>query len=156
MAFCLLLIAKYSFKEVNVGFLIVGHTNEDIDAHLSYVSKLIKRKNTYFLEDLTKAFIDSKKTVASIPEFVKEVVDFKSYVKDFHCDGVNKIVGLGDKNLFKFYMEDDGDDQGGPMMRYKTRATDSLWLPFAFLSKYGLLIAKADPACQSMTLNLFP
>ena len=107
----------------------MGHTHEDIDAHFSYLSKLIKRKNTYVLGDLMKAFMDSQKTVAFIPEFVQEVADFKSYVKDFHHDGVNKIVGLGDKHLFKFYVEEDGDDRGWPVMRYKTRATDSSWLP---------------------------
>ena len=59
MAFCSLLTAKRVFKEVIVGFLIVGHTHEDIDAHFSYLSKLLKMKNTYVLADLMKAFMDS-------------------------------------------------------------------------------------------------
>ena len=46
MAFCSLLTARRVFKEVTVGFLIVGHTHEDIDAHFSYLSKLLKMKNT--------------------------------------------------------------------------------------------------------------
>ena len=62
MAFCSLLTARRIFKEVTVGFLIVGHTHEDIDAHFSYLSKLIKRKNTYVVADLMKAFMDSPKT----------------------------------------------------------------------------------------------
>jgi hypothetical protein len=36
-----------------------------------------------------KAFMDFQKTMAFIPEFVQEVADFKSYVKDYHHDGIN-------------------------------------------------------------------
>ena len=59
MALCSLLTAKRVFKEVTVGFLIVGHSHEDINAHFSYLSKLLKMKNTYVLADLMKAFMDS-------------------------------------------------------------------------------------------------
>ena len=59
VAFCSLLTARRVFKEVIVGFLIVGHTHKDIDAHFSYLSKLLKMKNTYVLADLMKAFMDS-------------------------------------------------------------------------------------------------
>jgi len=114
MAFCSLLTARRIFKEVTIRFLIVDHTHKDIDAHFSYLSKLIKRKNTYVLADLMKAFMDSQKTVVFILEFAQEVANFKSYIKDFHHewmnDGINKIVGLSDKHLFKFYVEEDGDD----------------------------------------------
>ena len=54
MAFYLLLTAKRVFKEVTVGFLIVGHTHEDIDVHFSYLLKLLKMKNIYILADLMK------------------------------------------------------------------------------------------------------
>ena len=59
MAFCSLLTTRRIFKEVTIGFLIVGHTHDDIDAHFSYLSKLLKMKNTYVLSDLMKAFMDS-------------------------------------------------------------------------------------------------
>ena len=80
MAFCSLLTARRVFKEVTVGFLIVGHTHEDIDAHFSYLSKLLKMKNTYVLADLMKAFMDSQKTTTFIPELVQEVADFKKFL----------------------------------------------------------------------------
>ena len=70
MAFCSLLTTRRIFKEEIVGFLIVGHTHEDIDAHLSYLSKLLKMKNTYVLADLINAFMDSQKTTAFILELV--------------------------------------------------------------------------------------
>ena len=59
MAFCSLLTARRIFKEVTIGFLVVGHTHKDIDVHFSYLSKLLKMKNTYVLADLMKAFMDS-------------------------------------------------------------------------------------------------
>jgi hypothetical protein len=42
MAFCSLLTTRKVFKEVLVGFLIVGLIQNDIDAHFSYLSKLLK------------------------------------------------------------------------------------------------------------------
>lgn len=94
MAFCSLLTARCIFKEVMVGFLIVGHTHEDIDAHFSYLLKLFRKKNTYVLADLLKAFMDSNKTQNFVHEFVEKVADFKLYIKSFHHDSENPIVGL--------------------------------------------------------------
>jgi hypothetical protein len=42
MAICSLLTTRGIFKEVTEGFLVVGHTHEDIDAYFSYLSKLLK------------------------------------------------------------------------------------------------------------------
>ena len=58
MAFCSLLTARKIFKEMTVGFLIVGHTHEDIDAHFRYLLKLLKMKNTFILVELIRAFMD--------------------------------------------------------------------------------------------------
>ena len=121
MAFCSLLTTKRVFKEVTVGFLIVGHTHEDIDAHFSYLSKLLKMKNTYILVDLMKAFMDSQKTTAFMPELMQEVANFKKFLNGYQHDGVNKLIGLGEMHLFKFYVEEKGDDMGWPVMRYKVR-----------------------------------
>ena len=122
MAFYPLLTAKRLFKEVTVGFLIVGHTHEDIDAHFSYLSKLLKMKNTYVLANLMKAFMDSQKTTAFMPELVQEVADFKKFFHGYQHDGANKLIGLGEMHLFKFYVEEKGDNMGWPVMRYKVRS----------------------------------
>ena len=42
MAYLSLLTARKVFKEIQVGFLMVGHTHEDIDAYFSYLSKKLK------------------------------------------------------------------------------------------------------------------
>ena len=96
MAFCSLLTARRIFKEVTVGFLVVKHTHEDIDAHFSYLSKLLKMKNTYVLADLMKAFMDSQKTTAFIPELVQEVADFKKF-----CTAMNTTVQINLLDLEK-------------------------------------------------------
>ena len=122
MAFCSLLTARRIFKEVTVWFLIVGHTHKDIDAHFSYLSKLLKMKNTYVLTDLMKAFMDSQKTTTFIPKLVQEVADFKKFLHGYQHDGTNKLIGLGEMHLFKFYVEEKGNDMGWPIMRYKIRS----------------------------------
>ena len=121
MAFCSLLTTKRIFKEVIVGFLIVGNTHEDIDAHFSYLSKLLKMKNMYVLADLMKAFMDSQKTTAFMPELVQEVANFKKFLNGYQHDGANKLIGLGEMHLFKFYVEEKGDDMGWLVMHYKVR-----------------------------------
>ena len=105
MAFCSLLTAKRIFKEVQVAFLVVDHTHEDIDAYFSYLSKKIKGQNIYTLTDLMKSFMDSQPNFAFILELVQEVANFE-YMKGFQHDGPNEIVGLGDTNLFRFYVDD--------------------------------------------------
>ena len=42
MAFLSFLTARGVFKEIQVGFLLVGHTHEDIDAYFSHLSKALK------------------------------------------------------------------------------------------------------------------
>jgi hypothetical protein len=44
MAFLSLLTARGVFKEIQVGFLLVGYTHEDIDAYFSHPSKALKSR----------------------------------------------------------------------------------------------------------------
>ena len=90
--------------------------------HFSYLSKLLKMKNTYVLTDLMKAFMDSQKTTAFIPELVQKVADFKKFLYGYQHDGANKLIALGEMHLFKFYIEEKSDDMGWPVMRYKVRS----------------------------------
>ena len=122
MAFCSLLTAKRVFKEVTSGFLTVDHTHEGINAHFSYLSKLLKMKNTYVLVDLMKAFIDSQKTIVFILEVLQEVANFKKFIHGYQHNGANKLIGLREMHLFKFYVEEKGDDMGWRVMHYKVRS----------------------------------
>ena len=56
-----------------------------------------------------------------MPELVQEVADFKKFLNGYEHDGANKLIRLGEMHLFKFYVEEKGDDMGWPVMRYKVR-----------------------------------
>ncbi len=55
----LLLTMKEVFEEVKLGFLVVGHTHEDIDGWFGYLSKMLREQNNYILVDLMKTFMVS-------------------------------------------------------------------------------------------------
>jgi hypothetical protein len=44
-----------------MGFLVIGHTHEDIDGCFGYLSKKLRKQNNYVLIDLMKAFMVSQK-----------------------------------------------------------------------------------------------
>ena len=107
MAFLSLLTARGIFKEIQVGFLLVGHFHEDIDAYFSHLSKALKSKNTFVLADLMKMFMHSQE-LSFMPEVIQEVADFKSFVKDNLKSGTSTLIGLGEMHLFKFFVDNEG------------------------------------------------
>jgi hypothetical protein len=54
LAFLFLLTTQETFEEVQLGFLVVGHTHEDIDKSFGYLSKNFRKKNNYVMADLIK------------------------------------------------------------------------------------------------------
>ena len=81
-------------RKFQVGFLLVGHTHEDIDAYFSHLSKALKSKNTFVLADLMKAFMQSQE-LSFMPEFIQEVADFKSFISGYQSSGATCLIGLG-------------------------------------------------------------
>ena len=63
--------------------------------------------------------MDSQKTTTFIPELVQEVADFKKFLQGYQHNCANKLIGLGEMHLFKFYVEEEGDNEGWPIMLYK-------------------------------------
>jgi len=57
LAFLLLLMVREVFEEVKLGFLMVGHTHEDIDGCFGYLPKKLREYNNYILADLMKVFM---------------------------------------------------------------------------------------------------
>jgi hypothetical protein len=103
-----------------LGFLLVGHTHEDIYGYFSYVSDVLRKNNTFVLADLMKHFMDSQK-LRFIPHVVQEVTDFKNFVKSYALP----LEGMKDMHIFRFFVDRDG----WPVFQYKASATDSDWLP---------------------------
>jgi len=79
LMFLSLLKTRDMFEEVKLGFLVVGHTHEDIDGCFGYLSKKLREENNYILGYLMKAFIISQQK-PFIPQLVQEIPDLKSWV----------------------------------------------------------------------------
>ena len=124
MAFLSMLTHHGVFKEIQVGFLLVGHTHEDIDAYFSHLSRNLKNQNFFVVANLMKVFLELQE-LSFMHEFIQEVADFKSFVKGYIRDGPTKLIGLEDMHLFKFFV----DDEGWPIILNKESVVDLHWLP---------------------------
>ena len=93
IVFLSLLTTRGIFEEIQANFLLIGHTHEDIDAYFSHLSKALKSKNTFVLADLMKAFMQSQ-DLSFMPEFIQEVVDFKSFIHGYQSSRAPILVGL--------------------------------------------------------------
>jgi hypothetical protein len=92
LAFLSLLIARETFEKVQLRFLVVGHTHEDIDGSFGYLFKKLKEKNNYVIVDLMKAFMFSQDH-AFIPQLIQEIPNFKSWVNGYLNNYPNVFVG---------------------------------------------------------------
>ncbi len=77
LVFLSLLTMKDVFEEVKLGFLVVGHTHEDIDECFGYLSKKLKEENNYILADLMKVLMISQER-PFILQLIQEIPNFKS------------------------------------------------------------------------------
>jgi hypothetical protein len=81
-ALCTVLVGLGYFQEVQLGFLIVGHTHEDIDQRFSIISNMLKTTNIDSLKELlelvekktlyTEAFVNTR--------HLENVRDWKSFI----------------------------------------------------------------------------
>ena len=94
------------------------------------------------------AFMASQ-DLSFMPEFVQEVADFKSFVQGSIRDGADRLVGLGDMHLFKFYV----DEEGWPVMRFKELAIHLHWLS---RNKPGIHLWKEDADGKPMIPSGLP
>jgi hypothetical protein len=97
--FLSLLIAKEVFEKVQLRFLVIGHTHEDIDGSFGYLSKNLKKQNNYVLENLMKAFMASQER-PFIPQPIQEIANFKSWVQGYLKDEFIVLVGHTNMHLF--------------------------------------------------------
>ncbi|KAL3679963.1 hypothetical protein R1sor_022919 [Riccia sorocarpa] len=82
LAFCLELVIRSVFETVEVNFLMVGHTHEDVDALFSKVSAQTINKDVLILPALMAEIWDSE-MMHPVPLLLEEVADYKSYVDSF-------------------------------------------------------------------------
>ncbi len=91
------------FEEVKLGFLVVGHTHEDIDGCFGYLSKQLREENNYILVNLMKAFMISQERPFT-PQLIKEIPNFKSWALGCLKGGPKLLVGHTDMHLLDFLL----------------------------------------------------
>jgi len=122
-AFLSLLVAKGIFKQVYVGFLMVGHTHEDVDAMFSKFSESMRTKDAYTLPQMMDIFCNCY-SGHPVPSLVEEVPDFKSFLEGYIPDKGDALCGHKDPLQFRFLNID-----GFLMMQYRMNPSKDEWKP---------------------------
>jgi hypothetical protein len=124
-ALCTTLVGLGYFQEVQLYFLIVGHTHENIDQRFSIISNTLKRTNIDSLKELlelvqrrtsyTEAFVSAR--------HLENVRDWKSFIMLHLLTRGDTITGITFPHHMRFYMEN-----GMIRVQYKHFSKDA-WGP---------------------------
>ena len=117
-----MLVAKGLFEQVQVSFIIVGQTHDDIDVSIGRWSRKLHENDYPTMPLLMKSFMDLD-TTSVIPSLIEEVLDFKAFIQN--CINEDDLMGHTKDRSFLFYRQEDGYS----LMKYKLRCTDPSWLP---------------------------
>ncbi|KAL3682268.1 hypothetical protein R1sor_000290 [Riccia sorocarpa] len=118
LAFCSELVKRGIFETVEVNFLMVGHTHEDIDALFSKVSARTINKDVLTLPSLMAKIWESE-AMHPVPLLLEEVPDYKSYVGGF----LDKLEGHSKPIGFRFSMANNV-----PIYKFQSKV-DGPWVP---------------------------
>ncbi|KAL3680234.1 hypothetical protein R1sor_023190 [Riccia sorocarpa] len=118
LAFYSELVIRGGFETIEVNFLMVGHTYEDVDALFSKVSAQTINKDVLTLPALMAEIWDSE-TMHPVSLLLEEVADYKSYVDSFLGPLVDHSQPLG----FRFSMANNV-----PIYRCQFKV-DGPWIP---------------------------
>ncbi|KAL3685746.1 hypothetical protein R1sor_003768 [Riccia sorocarpa] len=118
LAFCSELVKRGIFEIVEVNFLMVGHTHEDIDALFSKVSARTINKDVLTLPTLMAEIWESE-AMHPVPLLLEEVADYKSYVGGL----LDKLEGHSQPIGFRFSMANNV-----PIYKFQAKV-DGPWMP---------------------------
>ena len=106
-ALCATLVGLGFFREVELSFLIVGHTHEDIDQRFSCISSMLKRSDVDSLKEMlnliqrgtspTEAFVSAR--------LLENVWDWKLFIIPHLLTGPDSLVGITFPHHMRFYMD---------------------------------------------------
>lgn len=130
-AFLAFLVHSNVFCEIYVGFLMVGHTHEDIDQFFSVISSWLKKVGTIcpdpqsLKEAIKAAFLNSKKLSSCIPA-VFDILPFDVFNYDtFFSSYINPTLCYYSKpHQFRFKKF-----ENEVLCHYKMWAVDEQYLP---------------------------
>jgi hypothetical protein len=124
-ALCAALVGMGYFQEVQLCFLIVGHTHEDIDQRFSIISHTLKRSNIDSLKQLlqlvekgtsyTESFVSAR--------HLENVRDWKAFITPHLLTGGDTLTGITFPHQMRFYTEN-----GAPRVQFKHYSKD-VWGP---------------------------
>ena len=125
-ALCATLVAFKYFAEIQLSFLIVGHTHKDIDQKFSTISGTLKSRDIDSLKELlelvrkgashTEAFATSR--------HLEYVWDWKSFITPHLWSGLDAIIGVSKPHHFRFHLKNNM-----PYVQKKDYAHDVVWQP---------------------------
>ena len=141
-AFWSILVAKKIFRKVNVNFMIVEHTYDDIDALFRRWSMLLKKEKFPTILALIKLFMDVE-SIPTVPHVIEEVPDCKSFIDITILDRGDIFVPYTRPQQVKFYL----NAARCPKMKYKLYCTDVDWLGE---EREGIKIWKEDAQGRSL------
>jgi hypothetical protein len=124
-AFLALLVKFKIFREVDIGFMHVGHTHCDVDATFSLFSRKLHEEDAFTMDELFRVVTDSQQAEQDRPKVIcshmREMAAWRGVVKPFLR---KEMGGHTVPHLFRFFMAGDT-----PAMIYKDFCDDSQWLP---------------------------
>ena len=88
--FCATLVALGHFWEVQLSFLIVGHTHEDIDQRFSIISRALKRQDILSLKQmlaLVEGAVCSSDKAFTSTELLENIWDWSDFIGDYLYTG---------------------------------------------------------------------
>ena len=122
LVLCAILVALGFLKEIQMSFLIVGHTHIDIDQRFSTISSTLKRQDIISLKELLR-IIKEKPTRTKpfdVAEHLEHIWDWKSFIIPYlQQDG---FIGTSQPHHFCFYM-----DNIMPRVQYKMYTRSLMW-----------------------------
>jgi hypothetical protein len=103
---CAALVAQGYFKEVQLSFLIVGHTYEDIDQRFSIISNTLKRHDVDSLRQLLQLINEGASFTESFvnARLLENVWDWKSFITPYLMTGGDSFVGISLPHHMRFSM----------------------------------------------------
>ena len=100
-----MLVALGIFKEIQLSFLIVGHTHEDIDQRFGTISSAVKRQDIHSLKELLSMIKMKPSRTESfvVAEHLEHIRDWKSFITPYlHQD---ELIGTNQSHHFCFYKD---------------------------------------------------
>jgi hypothetical protein len=124
LALCGTLVALGIFKEIQLSFLLVGHTHEDIDQRFSTISAALKHQDIHSLKELLSTIkLNPPRTEPFVvAEHLEYIRDLKSFITPFLR--ADELIGTSQPHHFRFYK-----DSSIPRVQSKMYARSPRWEP---------------------------